>query len=121
MKRKLKLVFSFFFKLFILLQFYFDCGFAVEEIEAENHFSKLHYCNSESRIEKIEAHNQRQEQDIFSLKTVVDEDKKMINLLNDRVSQLEALVVSENSKNRDKDDSTTRSKRPARLLPAHIL
>ena len=121
MKRKLKLVFSFFFRLIILLQFYFDRGFAAEEIEAENHFSKLNYCSSECRIEKIETHNQRQEQEIVDLKTVVDEDKKMINLLNDRVSQLEALVVSENSKNRDKDDSTTRSKRPARLLPAHIL
>ncbi len=105
----------------LLFQFYFHCGIAAEEIEAKNHFTKLNHCNSECRIKKIEDHNQRQEQEIFSLKNIVDEDKKMINLLNDRVSQLEALVVSDNSKNRDKEDSTTRLKRPARLLPAHIL
>ena len=111
MKRKLKLVFSFFFKLFILLQFYFDCGFAAEEIEAENNFSKLNYCNSECRIEKIEAHNQRQEQDIFSLKSVIDEDKQVIKLLNDRVSQLEGLVVKISKKSGKEDDPTHRSKR----------
>ena len=120
MHRKPKFVFSFFFKLIILLQFYFDCGFAAEEIEEENNFSKLNYCNSECRIEKIEAHNQKQEQDIFSLKSVVDEDKRIIKLLNDRVSQLEGLVVKIFKKSGKEDDPTHRSKRPASLLPAQF-
>ncbi len=116
MVRKLKFVFSFFFKHIISFQFYFDCGLASEEIETENHFSKLNFCNSECRIEKLEAHNQRQEHEIFTLKTVVDSDKQMIKLLNNRVSQLEALVV----KSDQKDDPKTRSKRPASLLPAQF-
>jgi len=85
-------------------------------------FSKLTHCDSECRMEKIEADNRRQEQEIFSLKIVADKDKKVVNQLNDRVAQLEALVISENSKKIYKEDLIpTRSKRPARLLPAQFL
>lgn len=64
------------------------------------------------RVSKLEAHNQHQDKEIGNLKNIVEEERKISHQLRNRVAKLEEsndLKIIE------------RQKRPARLLPPHIL
>ena len=70
------------------------------------------------RMSKIEALNCQHKNEISLLKTSAVEDRKEIHKLRDRVAQLEALAVTNNT------ESTItllkRKERPVRLLPPHL-
>ena len=115
--------FRFLFKLIILFQLYSCLKFKAEATQlshtkkyaaqfGENDGNNLNY-----RMSQIEAKSQRQEQEISLLKTTVVEDKRIIRQLRGRISSLESLMLTSNSKINEK--LLLRPKRPFRLLPLH--
>jgi len=115
--------FRFFFKLIILFQLYSYLKLATEATQLsqirENVVpsDQTDGNNLNHRMSQIEAKSQRQENEIYFLKTTVGEDKRIIRQLRGRVSGLESLMLTGNSESNEK--LLMRSKRPYRLLPLH--
>ena len=108
-------------KLILVLQLLF-CRFGILEASenqigprnTESRSNEESNCNY--RMGKIEDTNHEQEKEISNLKTTVVEDRKIINLLSERVARLEGLKTSDIGSN---TTILTRSKRPYRLIPMH--
>ena len=75
-----------------------------------------HISQHDVRISELESVGKHQKQELSSLKATVDDDKKEIHFLENRVALLEA-----STSNNIPDDQHHLIKRPVRLLPVSIL
>jgi len=71
--------------------------------------------NLNDRLLRIEAKNQKQENEISFLKAVVVEDKNVIRQLTGRISRLESILMA-NQSSASREKLLTRPKRPFRLV-----
>ncbi len=107
-------------KIILVLQLLFQHFDIVEARENQRgpevtEFQSNKGSNCNDRMDKIEDKSHEQENEISNLKTTIVEDRKMVNLLIERVARLEGSV-----KTGDSGSDTTilaRSKRPYRLNP----
>ena len=67
-----------------------------------------HVSKQDARISKIEAHGEKQEEEMSNLKATLNEDKRKIRFLENRVARLE----------RPTEGDRRLSKRPVRQIPA---
>lgn len=75
-----------------------------------------HVSNLNSRMSAVEARGKQQENDVSTLKATVNEDKKEIHFLANRVAALESSAADHTI-----HDDRQLMKRPARLLPVSVL
>ena len=102
--------FSFLLKFVLLLQLVYSIN---HQFGADATPSEIY-----DRLSRIEAQNQHHENEISILKTEKVEDRKEIHQLRERVAILESSTFFNSSSS---GEQLKRSKRPARLLPPHIL
>ena len=111
-------IFGFTLKLFIFLQVYTNCLTKVEGVDIEMGTAVAKFQSEDgitlkARMTEMEGKNRQQDKEISNLKTKAEEDRKIINRLEDRLSMLEAVVVDSKTK---ADGNVGRRKRPYRLL-----
>ena len=75
-----------------------------------------HVSKQDVRISELESRGKHQEQELSGLKATVNDDKKEIHFLKNRVALLEA-----STENSIPDEQHLLIKRPVRLLPAAVL
>ena len=124
MKKKNREAFFILFKLFILIQLYSHLKSTTEAIQISHikeniaqQFDGTGGNNLNDRMSQIEAKSRRQENDIYFLKAIIVEDKRIIRQLRGRLSSLESFMLTKNLE--PNDQLFFRQKRHFRLLPAH--